>query len=91
MGRKKRMNKVQRDNVIGYGLIAPSMILLTLIGIVPIVITVSYSFQYKVLTDPMNTHFVGFENYITLFTSSTFLEILENTASPFHFYLLINK
>ena len=80
MGRKKRMNKVQRDNVIGYGLIAPSMILLTLIGIVPIVITVSYSFQYKVLTDPMNTHFVGFENYITLFTSSTFLEILANTA-----------
>lgn len=80
MGRKKRLNKIQRDNVIGYGLIAPSMILLTLIGIVPIVITVSYSFQYKVLTDPMNTHFVGLENYITLFTSSTFIEILKNTA-----------
>lgn len=80
MGRKKRLNKIQRDNIIGYGLIAPSMILLTLIGIVPIVITVSYSFQYKVLTDPTNTHFVGFENYITLFTSSTFIEILKNTA-----------
>lgn len=80
MGRKKRLNKIQRDNVIGYGLIAPSMILLTLIGIVPIIITVSYSFQYKVLTDPMNTHFVGLENYITLFTSSTFIEILRNTA-----------
>lgn len=80
MGRKKRLNKIQRDNIIGYGLIAPSMILLTLIGIVPIIITVSYSFQYKVLTDPMNTHFVGFENYITLFTSSTFVEILRNTA-----------
>lgn len=80
MGRKKRLNKIQRDNIIGYGLIAPSMILLTLIGIVPIVITVSYSFQYKVLTDPTNTHFAGFENYITLFTSSTFIEILKNTA-----------
>lgn len=79
-GRKRRLNKLQRDNVIGYGLIAPSMILLTLIGIVPILITVSYSFQYKVLTDPMNTHFVGFENYVTLFTSSTFVEILRNTA-----------
>lgn len=79
-GRRKRLNKLQRDNIIGYGLIAPSMILLIAIGIVPILITVSYSFQYKVLTDPLNTHFVGLENYITLFTSSDFGQIFWNTA-----------
>ena len=79
-GRRKRLNKLQRDNIIGYGLIAPSMILLIAIGIVPILITVSYSFQYRVLTDPLNTHFVGLENYVTLFTSSDFGQIFWNTA-----------
>ena len=79
-GRRKRLNKLQRDNIIGYGLIAPSMILLIAIGIVPILITVSYSFQYRVLTNPLNTHFVGLENYVTLFTSSDFGQIFWNTA-----------
>lgn len=79
-GSRKRMSKLQRDNIIGYGLIAPSMILLIAIGIIPILITVSYSFQYKVLTDPLNTHFVGLENYITLFKSSDFGQICMNTA-----------
>lgn len=76
----KKMSREKRDNIIGYSLIAPSLILLIAIGIVPILITVSYSFQYRVLTDPLNTHFVGFENYITLFKSETFLEVLRNTA-----------
>lgn len=76
----KKWSKERRDNIIGYSLIAPSLLLLILIGIIPILITVSYSFQYKVLTDPANTHFVGLENYITLFTSTTFVEVLRNTA-----------
>jgi multiple sugar transport system permease protein len=76
----KKMSREKRDNIIGYSLIAPSLILLIAIGIIPILITVSYSFQYRVLTDPLNTHFVGFENYITLFKSETFLEVLRNTA-----------
>lgn len=71
--------KVRRDNILGYSLIAPSVILLTLIGIVPILITVSYSFQYKVLTDPLDVHFVGLENYITLFQSTQFWECFRNT------------
>ena len=77
--RKKRMSREAHDNIIGYGLIAPSLIALIAIGVVPILITVSYSFQYYVLTDPLNQHFVGLENYITLFQNPLFWRILGNT------------
>ncbi len=61
-------------------MILPALLLLVVIGIVPIVITVSYSFQYKVLTDPLDTHFVGLDNYVTLLSSELFWEVLGNTA-----------
>ena len=79
MGKRGRLTKNARDNLIGYGLILPSLVVLFAIGIVPILITVSYSFQYKVLTDPLSTHFVGLENYITLFKNNIFMESLKNT------------
>ena len=66
MKKFKSLKKTTRDNVIGYSMILPALLLLVVIGIVPIVITVSYSFQYKVLTDPLDTHFVGLDNYVTL-------------------------
>lgn len=61
-------------------MILPALLLLVVIGIVPIVITVSYSFQYKVLTDPLDTHFVGLDNYVTLLSSELFWEVLGNTS-----------
>lgn len=79
MGKRGRLTKNARDNLIGYGLILPSLVVLFAIGIVPILITVSYSFQYKVLTDPLSTHFVGLENYITLFKNNIFMESSKNT------------
>lgn len=77
---KAGLSKTARDNLIGYGLIAPTMILIIAIGIVPILISVSYSFQYKVLTDPTDVHFVGLDNYITLLKSGIFWESLKNTV-----------
>lgn len=77
--RKGKMSKHTRDNFLGYAMVAPSVILLIIIGIIPILITVSYSFQYKVLTDPINTHFIGLENYITLFKSDIVMESFKNT------------
>lgn len=61
-------------------MILPALLLLVVIGIVPIIITVSYSFQYKVLTDPLDTHFVGLDNYVTLLSSELFWEVLLNTV-----------
>ncbi len=75
----KKMKKV-KENIFGYGLSAPALILIFGIGIIPIIITMSYSFQYRVLTDPTDIHFVGLENYITLITSKNFWEVLKNTA-----------
>lgn len=80
MKKFKSLKKTTRDNVIGYSMIMPALLLLVVIGIVPIVITVSYSFQYKVLTDPLNTHFVGLDNYVTLLSGKLFWEVLRNTV-----------
>lgn len=80
MRKFKSLKKATRDNIIGYSMILPALLLLVVIGIVPIMITVSYSFQYKVLTDPLNTHFVGFDNYVTLLSSEQFWEVLINTV-----------
>ncbi len=80
MNKFKSLKKTTRDNVVGYSMILPALLLLVVIGIVPIVITVSYSFQYKVLTDPLDTHFVGLDNYVTLLSSELFWEVLGNTV-----------
>lgn len=80
MNKFKNLKKTTRDNVVGYSMILPALLLLVVIGIVPIVITVSYSFQYKVLTDPLDTHFVGLDNYVTLLSSELFWEVLGNTV-----------
>lgn len=73
-------NKNRHENLIGYGLIAPSVILITFIGVIPILISLSYSFQYYVLTDPTHRYFVGLKNYIDLLTDPDFWEVFRNTA-----------
>ncbi len=77
--KKRRLSLDARNNLIGYGLIAPALVALIAIGVIPILITVSYSFQYYVLTDPLNKSFVGLDNYITLFTNPLFWRIFGNT------------
>ena len=58
----KRLNPGARENIIGYSLIAPAVILILLIGIVPIFNTFSYSLQNYVLSKPKDRGFVGLEN-----------------------------
>lgn len=77
--KRHKLSAAIKDNLAGYGLIAPSLILLVVIGMIPIIITVSYSFQYRVLTDPLNIHFVGLQNYLTLFKDENFQAALKNT------------
>lgn len=76
---KNRLTKIQRDNIVGYGLITPVVLIITIIGIVPILITISYSFQYRVLTDPKDIHWVGLANYIKLFKSEVFWKSFKTT------------
>lgn len=74
------MTKTVKENLTGYLSIAPALLLIGGVGIIPILITFSYSFQYKVLTDPLNQHFVGLDNYIKLLTDESFWEVFKNTA-----------
>lgn len=79
MGRRKTTLGVKRENGLGYALIIPSVILICLVGIVPVVQTFIYSLQYYNLTDPLNQKFIGFDNYVTLFTDVKFYDNLKNT------------
>lgn len=78
--KKPSDRRSRRENVAGYALIAPTLILITLIGVIPILISLSYSFQNYVLTDPGHRYFVGFKNYIDLLTDPDFWEVFRNTA-----------
>ena len=70
--KQKRLSKTASDNLLGYGLIAPAVILVTLIGIVPIFNTLRYSLEYYKLSDAAGRTFVGLKNYIYLFTENEY-------------------
>lgn len=74
------MNNKVRKNIYAYSLILPAILVIFFIGIIPILITFSYSFQHRVLTEPNNIYYVGLKNYITLLTDSNFWEVLRNTS-----------
>lgn len=89
------VKKKIKENLLGYGMILPALILMIGIGIVPILKTISYSFQYYSLTDPNNKYFVGLDNYITLVNPKTlegenFYNALKNTI-VFSVYSVIGE
>jgi sorbitol/mannitol transport system permease protein len=61
-------------------LLAPSVILLLLWMIVPLALTLWFSFQRYNLLDPTVSGFVGFRNYAFLFTDPSLLNALVNTV-----------
>lgn len=65
---------------LGYWLIAPAMIILLFFNIYPFIQTVRFSFFNWVLTRPDYRGFVGFKNYIDLFTDHNFWESLRITG-----------
>ena len=77
--KKASMMGIKRENTLGLALIAPSVVLILLIAIVPVVQTFLYSLRYYNLADPMNERFIGLENYITLFSDTKFYDNFKNT------------
>ncbi len=73
-------NKRIKENLIGWGLVLPSVLIIIGICIVPIIQTFLYSLQYYKLDDPTHRNWIGFENYITIFSSASFARNLKNTA-----------
>ena len=60
-------------------LIAPSVLLLLAWSIIPLVMTLWFSFRHYNLVDPTQTGFAGFDNYIYLLTDPDFWASLINT------------
>lgn len=77
--KKKKLTTELRENLVGYALILPSVILIVAICVIPIIQTFGYSLQYYNLTDPLNRKFIGFGNYIKLFSMPEFVDTLINT------------
>ena len=61
-----------------YGYLAPALILITAVILVPLIIGISYSFYAMKLIGPQ-PKFVGFANYLALWKDKTFWIALENT------------
>ena len=70
-------------------LLAPSVILLFLWMIVPLVMTLWFSFQYYNLLDPTQSGFAGFDNYYWLLTDPSLWTAMLNTLYLVFWVLVI--
>jgi multiple sugar transport system permease protein/raffinose/stachyose/melibiose transport system permease protein len=72
---KRRYSPLNRD-YIGYWMIAPFYLFLIVFVIFPILINIFFSFtNFNLRT----VHFVGFQNYLRLFSDETFMVSMQNT------------
>jgi multiple sugar transport system permease protein len=62
-----------------YLYIAPSVLLIALIMLVPLVIGMSYAFRDIQLVNPFSGGFIGLEHFRTLWTDAAFWQSLKNT------------
>ena len=62
-----------------YLYLSPAIFLIGAVMVFPLIIGISYSFQSIELLRPFNTGWVGFENYVSLWTDRKFWIALENT------------
>jgi sorbitol/mannitol transport system permease protein len=71
--------RAKQRNVNTLPLVAPSVVTLFLWMIVPLVMTLWFSFQYYNLLDPTVSGFAGFENYTYLLNDSSLWTAMGNT------------
>ena len=62
-------------------MVAPSVVLLLIWMIVPLAMTLYYSFRFYRLLSPDRTNWVGFNNYVWFFNSPDFWLALFNTCT----------
>ncbi len=67
---KTRRKRNLRENLRGWGLIGPIILYYFIFGIIPIIILFRYSFMQDDLF--LGTQFVGFKNFVTIFTDKNY-------------------
>jgi multiple sugar transport system permease protein len=65
--------------LVPYGYLSPTLILIVVLMVVPIVMVISYSFRDNVIVQD-NSVFAGLANYTKVLTDADFLAALKNTA-----------
>ena len=76
---KRYIASYMKKHGVYYALVAPYMILFTIFVVVPVIISIYYSFTYYNMLEP--ARFLGADNYIRLFTQDdVFLTALKNTV-----------
>jgi multiple sugar transport system permease protein len=76
-GRGRRRPFTART-LVPYGYLSPTMLLVFVLMVIPIVMVISYSFKDNVIVQ-QNPVFAGFANYATVLTDPNFLVALKNT------------
>jgi multiple sugar transport system permease protein len=76
-GGRRRPGLARR--LVPYGYLSPTILLITVLMVVPIVMVISYSFRDNVIVKK-NPVFAGFANYAKVLTDADFLAALGNTA-----------
>jgi multiple sugar transport system permease protein len=76
-GGRSRSGWVRR--LVPYGYLSPTIVLVVVLMVVPIVMVISYSFRDNVIVQD-NSVFAGFANYATVLKDPDFLTALKNTA-----------
>lgn len=76
-GARRRRSQAKKTAE-SYGFLAPTLILLVVLMVVPIVMVVGYSFQDNVILNK-SPEFVGIDNFVTILTDPAFLNAIKNT------------
>ena len=76
----KRMKLKKKDAIFGWGLLAPSLLILALLFIRPMAELVLTSLTNKNLLRPDRLDFVGLQNYIQMFQNRDFQNALWRSA-----------
>ena len=69
----------QQTHTLARFMLAPSVLLLLVWMIVPLVFTLWFSFQQYNLLNPINDGFVGLSNYALFYSNPAFLQSIVNT------------
>ena len=72
--------KNKSNSVIGMAFFGPALVLMTVFLFIPMILTLIYSFTDYFALNPKLTHFVGLENFSTIFKDDLFTTAFLNTV-----------
>ncbi|MCP1101745.1 fructooligosaccharide transport system permease protein [Aequitasia blattaphilus] len=73
-------NKKVKENIIGYGFLAPALTLLIIFLVIPVCMVIYYAFTDYYLLTPEARQFIGLENFKRLFADPIFIKSIWNTV-----------